>query len=288
METNLLKYRAFTEIGEGKSFTEASEILGVSQSGISRMISDLEADWGFRLFERDRNGVQLTREGASLLPYAKALCSDFKSLESAVTGLKDPSRGHLYIGVFSSVATYWVPKIISRFKEDYPDVTYDLMLGDYAELEEWVAEGTADFAFSHRPSSPELEWELLDMDEYLAVMRDDDPMAFEDYCPAHCLDGRPFMLLERGGRSEVGNYLDENKVKPDIRFRTWDDYSVMSMVSAGLGIGVLPSLILKNLPERVVTRPLKPPLFREIGIIRRKGRPLTPVADRFMDYLKYR
>ena len=96
------------------------------------------------------------------------------------------------------------------------------------------------------------------------------------------------MLLERGVRSEVGNYLDENKVKPDIRFRTWDDYSVMSMVSAGLGIGVLPSLILKNLPERVVTRPLKPPLFREIGIIRRKGRPLTPVADRFMDYLKYR
>ncbi|MBQ5483700.1 MAG: LysR family transcriptional regulator [Candidatus Methanomethylophilus sp.] len=288
METNLLKYRAFTEIGEGKSFTEASEILGVSQSGISRMISDLEADWGFRLFERDRNGVQLTREGASLLPYAKALCSDFKSLESAVTGLKDPSRGHLYIGVFSSVATYWVPEIISRFKEDYPDVTYDLMLGDYAELEEWVAEGTADFAFSHRPSSSELEWELLDMDEYLAVMRDDDPMAFEDYCPAHCLEGRPFMLLERGGRSEVGNYLDENRVQPDIRFRTWDDYSVMSMVSAGLGMGVLPSLILKNLPERVVTRPLKPPLFREIGVIRRKGRPLTPVADRFMDYLKYR
>lgn len=288
METNLLKYRAFTEIGEGKSFTEASEILRVSQSGISRMISDLEADWGFRLFERDRNGVQLTREGASLLPYAKALCSDFKSLESAVTGLKDPSRGHLNIGVFSSVATYWVPKIISRFKEDYPDVTYDLMLGDYAELEEWVAEGTADFAFSHRPSSPELDWELLDLDEYLAVMRDDDPMAFEDYCPAHCLEGRPFMLLERGGRSEVGNYLDENRVQPDIRFRTWDDYSVMSMVSAGLGMGVLPSLILKNLPERVVTRPLKPPLFREIGVIRRRGRPLTPVADRFMDYLKYR
>ena len=288
METNLLKYRAFTEIGEGKSFTEASETLGVSQSGISRMISDLETDWGFRLFERDRNGVQLTREGSALLPYAKALCSDFKSLESAVSGLKDPSRGHLRIGVFSSVATYWIPKIVSRFKEDYPDVTYDLLLGDYAELEEWVAEGSADFAFSHKPSSPDLDWELLDMDEYLAVMRDDDPMAMEDYCPAHCLEGVPFMLLERGGRSEVGNYLEENRVHPDIRFRTWDDYSVMSMVSSGLGIGVLPSLILKNLPDRVVTRPLKPPLFREIGIISRKGRPLTPVADRFMDYLKYR
>ena len=288
METNLLKYRAFTEIGEGKSFTEASETLGVSQSGISRMISDLETDWGFRLFERDRNGVQLTREGSALLPYAKALCSDFKSLESAVSGLKDPSRGHLRIGVFSSVATYWIPKIVSRFKEDYPDVTYDLLLGDYAELEEWVAEGSADFAFSHKPSSPDLDWELLDMDEYLAVMRDDDPMAMEDYCPAHCLEGVPFMLLERGGRSEVGNYLEENRVHPDIRFRTWDDYSVMSMVSSGLGTGVLPSLILKNLPDRVVTRPLKPPLFREIGIISRKGRPLTLVADRFMDYLKYR
>ena len=288
METNLLKYRAFTEIGEGKSFTEASETLGVSQSGISRMISDLETDWGFRLFERDRNGVQLTREGSALLPYAKALCYDFKSLESAVSGLKDPSRGHLRIGVFSSVATYWIPKIVSRFKEDYPDVTYDLLLGDYAELEEWVAEGSADFAFSHKPSSPDLDWELLDMDEYLAIMRDDDPMAMEDYCPAHCLEGVPFMLLERGGRSEVGNYLEENRVHPDIRFRTWDDYSVMSMVSSGLGTGVLPSLILKNLPDRVVTRPLKPPLFREIGIISRKGRPLTPVADRFMDYLKYR
>ncbi len=288
MDNNLLKYRALEGVADSLSFTKASERLGVSQSGISRMISDLESDWGFRLFERDRNGVSLTAEAESVMPHVRALCSDFRSLGEAVEALKDPDTGHLRIGLFSSVATYWLPSMIRRFREDHPGISYELLLGDYTELEGWVAEGRVDFAFSRYTSEESLESTVVDQDEYMAVIPEDDPFADAEEFPSSSLNGRRFMLLEKGGSSDVGDYLEANGIEPDVFFRTWDDYSVISMVKEGLGTGVLPSLILKNLPEGVVAVPLSPPLYRRICIIKRKGRPLPPAAGHFLEYVRYR
>ena len=73
MDMNLLKYMAFVKTVEYGSFTKAAEMLHYSQSGISRMIADLEKEWGLSLLERSRAGVRLTAEGSQLLPYAQKL-----------------------------------------------------------------------------------------------------------------------------------------------------------------------------------------------------------------------
>ena len=80
MEMNILKYMAFLKTVETGSFTKAAELLNYSQSGVSRMISDLEREWRITLLERDRNGIRLTSDGSRLLPYAQSVCAEYQKL----------------------------------------------------------------------------------------------------------------------------------------------------------------------------------------------------------------
>ena len=77
MDVSIQKYLAFIKTVECGSFTNAAEILSYSQSGISRMIGDLEKEWNVSLLERSRGGVRLTSDGLKLLPYAQSVCSEY-------------------------------------------------------------------------------------------------------------------------------------------------------------------------------------------------------------------
>lgn len=76
MDSNILKYQAFVEAVRAGTITRAARNLSYSQSGISRMIADLEQEWGITLLERGRKGVVLTSDGAAILPMAEAICED--------------------------------------------------------------------------------------------------------------------------------------------------------------------------------------------------------------------
>ncbi len=136
MDMNILKYMAFIRTVEYGSFTKAAEMLNYSQSGISRMIHDLEQEWKVTLLERSRAGVRLTSDGMKLLPHAKNLCSEYQKLQMQVDELNGLQSGLIRIGTFSSVATHWLPNIIREFQKDYPNIDYELLLGDYTEIEE--------------------------------------------------------------------------------------------------------------------------------------------------------
>ena len=262
--------------------------MGISQSGISRMISDLEKEWGLRLFERGRNGVALTSEGAAILPCAKTLCSDSELLSETVDGIRNLESGHIVIGTFSSVATHWLPNMIRRFREDHPDISYELLLGDYSELAQWVAEDRVDFAFTSMDACGDADTEFIEDDELMAVVPGDNPYADCGRFPMKALEEFPFMLLEKGGRAEIGKIFEKEGLRPDVCFQTWDDYSVMSMVENGLGISILPSLILRRVPYRIRIMPLEHPYCRRICIAKRRGKTLSTASRKFLEYLRFR
>jgi len=81
---SIQKYKAFVKTIELESFTKASEILGYSQSGISKMIGELEKEWNVILFERSKSGLKLTSDGYKLLPYAKRVCEEYDKMQMEV------------------------------------------------------------------------------------------------------------------------------------------------------------------------------------------------------------
>lgn len=288
MDTNIQKYMSFVKTVECGSFTVAAELLNYSQSGISRMIGDLEREWGVVLLERNRGGVKLTSDGLTLLPYAKSLVTEYEKLQMQVDELNGVQSGLIRIGTFSSVATHWLPKIIKVFQRDYPNIDYELLLGDYTEIEEWILDGRVDCGFLRLPTHPELETIFLEQDQLMAIIPENHPLAGCEKFPVTALCDEPFMLLEKGAKAEVSEVFERCGLKPQVHFTTWDDYAIMSMVESGLGISILPQLILKRIPYRIVAKELDVPAYRNIGLALRDKKSASLAVKRFLEYLKYR
>lgn len=285
---NILKYMAFIKTVEYGSFTKATEVLNYSQSGISRMINDLEKEWKITLLERNRTGVKLTSDGSRLLPYAKSLCEEYQKLQMQVDDLHGVQSGIIRIGTFSSVATHWLPNIIKAFQKDYPGIDYELLLGDYTEIEEWIAEGRVDCGFLRLPTRPEFETIYLEQDNLLAILPENHPLAKCDKVPLADLCHEPFMLLEKGAKAEISEVFERNHLTPQVHFTTWDDYAIMSMVESGLGISILPQLILKRIPYHIVAKELDVPAYRHIALALRERKTASLAVKKFLEYLEYR
>lgn len=288
MEMNILKYMAFIKTAEYGSFTKAAEVLHYSQSGISRMIGDLEKEWRVTLLERSRWGVSLTSDGSRLLARAQKLCEEYRKLQMEVDDLHGVQSGLIRIGTFSSVATHWLPNIIKAFQKDHPNIDYELLLGDYAEIEEWIAEGRVDCGFVRLPARPAFETIPLARDDLLAVLPEGHPLAESERVPASTLCSEPFILLERGARTDVTEIFEREGLSPRVRFTTWDDYAIMSMVESGLGISILPELILRRIPYRIVAKKLAVPAYREIGLALRERESASLAVKKFIEYLPFR
>lgn len=288
MEMNILKYMAFIKTAEYGSFTKAAEVLHYSQSGISRMIGDLEKEWRVTLLERSRWGVSLTSDGSRLLARAQKLCEEYRKLQMEVDDLHGVQSGLIRIDIFSSVATHWLPNIIKAFQKDHPNIDYELLLGDYAEIEEWIAEGRVDCGFVRLPARPAFETIPLARDDLLAVLPEGHPLAESERVPASALCSEPFILLERGARTDVTEIFEREGLSPRVRFTTWDDYAIMSMVESGLGISILPELILRRIPYRIVAKKLAVPAYREIGLALRERESASLAVKKFIEYLPFR
>ncbi len=167
---NISKYLAFVTAVEYGSFTKAAEILNYTQSAVSRMISDLESELNITLLERGKSGIKLTSDGLKIIPYAENLCREYRMLQMQADKLNGLQSGIIRIGTFSSVATHWLPNIIKKFRNDYPNIEYELLLGDYGEIESRLNEGRIDCGFLRAPVKSGLDIKFLEQDRLLAVL----------------------------------------------------------------------------------------------------------------------
>ncbi len=285
---NIQKYLSFVKTVEYGSFTKAAEILSYSQSSISRMIADLEKEWNVVLLERSVGGVKLTSDGTKLLPYAKNVVAEYEKLQMEIDELNGLQSGLIRIGTFSSVATHWLPNIIKAFQKDYPNIDYELLLGDYTEIEEWIAEGRVDCGFLRLPTKGEFETIFLEKDRLMTIIPENHPLAGCEKFPVAALCDEPFMLLEKGAKAEISEIFERENLTPNVKLTTWDDYAVMSMVESGLGISILPELILKRIPYKIVAKELDVPAYRDIGLALKSKKTASLAVRRFLDYLDMR
>ena len=252
------------------------------------MVADLEADWQVSLLERRKGGVLPTPDGAKILPYVKSLCEEFEKLEVAVDELQGLHSGMIRIATFSSGASQWLPNIIKDFQHAYPNIAYEVMLGDYTEIEQWILDGRVDCGFIPLPVHPSLETVFLERDQMMAVLPLDHPLASRETFPLEALDDEPFMILEKGAGAEVEAIFKERGIKPRVNFTTWDDYAIMAMVEKGLGISILTEMIMRRCPYKVVAKSLEQPVYRDIVLAFRGKERSSLALQRFIEYLPRR
>lgn len=152
----------------------------------------------------------------------------------------------------------------------------------------WIDEGRVDCGFLRIPTKTKFETIFLEQDKLMAIIPKNHPLANCDKFPVTALCNEPFMLLEKGAKSEISEIFERYNLTPNIRFTTWDDYAIMSMVESGLGISILPHLILKKVPYKIIAKELDVPAYRNIGLAFKNKKTASLAVKRFIEYLKYR
>ena len=279
------RYHAFITITETGSFTKAAEELGYTQSAISQMVHSLEKDLSTTLLLRSRKGVTLTPDGEELLPYIKKLRNSHRELIEKQKEMQGLQSGIVRIGTFSSVSCHWLPGLMKDFKERYPSVNFELHQGEYTSIALWIKEGSVDFGFINPDAASNLNTIPLKQDEMLAVIPNNHPLVACEKVSLKELSSEPFILLDEGQLSEPLEFFKQNNLQPNIQYRVHDDYTIMSMIEKGLGISILPELVLNRINYNIVTKKIVPPIVRTIGIAFKNKNALPIASKYFIDFL---
>lgn len=282
---SISKYEAFLKTVELGSLTKAAEALGYTQSGMTYILNSLEDEFGLTLLKRDRSGVQLTSDGYELLPCVEALCESWRRVSEKRDELKGMASGHLRIGTFTSVSTHWLPGVIHAFRQTYPNITFELLHGDYSEIQDWLLRGRVDLGFTQLPLKQGLTSLHLKSDDLLAVLPEGHPLAERESIPLDELLKEPFIMYAENTPGGIRVMLNARPVKPNTQFVVEDDHAIIAMVEGGLGVSVLSDLVLQRTPFRVVKRPLDPPMKRDIVLASPEGS-LSVSSRRFIEYVE--
>ena len=279
------KYRALLAAVELDSFTRAAEELGCTQSAVSHMITSLERELGFRLLRRTRSGISLTDEGERMLSAVRALLSAEEQLNQTAAAIRGLDSGTVRIGAFTSVAVHWLPGVLKEFQRDYPHVEFRLLNGDYHDVNRWLSDGSVDLGFVALPCELKCETITLMEDRLLAILPRSSRFASYPRFPLVECEREPFISLLQSSDHDARRALEAAGVKPNVRFYTKDDYAIIAMVEQGLGISIMPELLLKGRHDDIQILPLVPEAKRIIGLAVADSERAGPAVRRFADYV---
>ncbi|MFE5319334.1 LysR family transcriptional regulator [Paenibacillus sp. NPDC056579] len=283
---NLDKYRIFSKVVEVGSLTRAGELLNLTQSAISHAISSLERELGLSLLIRNRAGIRLTNNGERLIPHIREILQVNEKLNQEIAAIKGIEIGTVKIGTFTSVSIQWLPQILKMFQNQFPQIEIKLLDGNYHEIEEWIASGTADFGFVNLPTLEAFDVEPLYQDRMMCIVGSQHPLCRQSTIRLEQVITEPFIMPVAGCDTDVMRIFTQNKVKPTIKYELEDDHAIIAMVQSNLGISILPEMILSQLPENVVCRPLEGMYYRSIGIAALSIRNVSPAAQRLIEFIK--
>lgn len=277
----LLTYQVLKTVAEQGSFRKAADLMGLTPSAISHAISSLEAELGFSVLNRSKNGVTLTNYGERLLPYVNAVLNSDESLQQAIAEFNGLKQGKVKVGCFSSVCTNWLPDIIHSFQKEYPGITIEIFQGTYDDVAYWIKNGVVDLGFLSVSSAADIPIQPLYKDPLLCVvpkgMRqgDETSMGIEEM--RNC----QFVTQRESTDADIQNFLKENNLDVQSNYHVVDDLSTIAMVANDFGICLMPEMVMNDIPYQVDCYPVEPAAYRIIGIATLNPENMAPAVRTF-------
>lgn len=278
------RYIALQKIVEVGSFSKAAELLGYTQPALSQMIASLECELNIKLLYRSSHRVCLTVEGERIFPALQKAVAQYLSMQEIIKEIQGLETGVIRIGTLSSVSCHWLPQLIGGFQKQYPNVAFVLHQGDNNSIPEWVRMGEVDFGFVNM-SVYNGKAAFLKEGEYRAVLPVQHPLSGQEYVTLSQLAEYPFLVIEEGSFSRPMEAFRELSLQPKVRLRVHDDYSILSMVESGLGVSILPELVLRKTNYQIKILPLKPAITRKIGFIAKDKNELPLATKSFINFM---
>ncbi|WP_260860879.1 LysR family transcriptional regulator [Bacillus pumilus] len=279
------QYKVFLTVVECGSFTKAGEKLGLTQSGVSHNIAKLESELGVVLLRRNRKGLSLTDAGERVMPHLRQIIHHASLLEQEAALIQGMEVGSIKIGTFSSFSSKMLPQMIHLFTKRYPNIQVELYEGGYEEIEEWIASGTIDVGFLTQPSR-EFETIPLFQDELVVLIQENHRFNTKKVIEIDSFHDESFIMPKAGCDLLIKKLLKERGVKPHVLFEIGDNNTLISMVQEGLGVTIIPTLILPQQMSHTKVIPLEKSVYREINLAFKSFKVASPSAKRWIEVVK--
>ncbi|MEO5607853.1 MAG: LysR family transcriptional regulator [Polaromonas sp.] len=283
MNITLRQLRVFLAIAEGRNFSRAGDAVGLTQPAVSRAIVELESQLGLKLLDRTTREVVLTDAGASLAAQLERVMEDLDQVLQDVSGLVSAREGKVRVASSPTLSANLMPACIAACAKKAPGIQFMLLDRTQQNVLASVRSGEVDFGVVIQPFDTEdLCCETILTDPLVLVVPTRHPFAKEKSVPWAALNGQDLVLLDHGSgsRRHIDDALAAQGAVCQVKQELSHPTTVFCMVEAGLGASVMLALALprSGLPDLVV-RPLSPLIQREIMLVRRRHRALSPLAQ---------
>jgi DNA-binding transcriptional LysR family regulator len=283
--------RVFTEVARQLSFVRAAEALHLTPPAVTMQVKELESAVGLPLFHREGRKVALTTTGEYFLVYTRRLLTTLKEAEDAMARLRGVEAGTLVVGLVST-AKYFVPQLLTRFREEHPGI--DIRLTVAANREQLVAllqSAEVDIAVMGRPPKElAMRAEPFAAHPLVIVAPPGHPLCALDHVPAAALAAYRFIVREAdsGTRAAMERYFREHRIDLQVAMEMPSNETIKQAVIAGMGLAFL-SLHTLGLELRAgVLERLDvedTPVLRTWNLVHPQSRLLSPAAEAFRYFM---
>lgn len=255
--------------------------MGMSPSATSHALRALETALGTELIDRNTPGVALTYTAEQVLPHVRDVFASLQLIQATALAGAELKSGFLKLGSFGASATIKVlPPLLERFKARYPGIEVLVTEKPDEQTSRDLIERRLELAVVTLPKS-ELETHTLAVDELVAVLPQDHPLAALETVHVGQLTDEPFILTRAGSQELVTRLFARHDLSPRVAYEVLQLMSILELVSKGKGISVLAKLALPERYPGTVFRPLAPSTTRRIGLACLNQQRLSPAAKAF-------
>lgn len=281
---NTQKLKVLLEAIDLGSLTKAGESLGYTQSALTQTMKSLENELDIPLLNKTPRGVEPTREALILLPVIRQILNDEHHLMQEIDEIKGIRKGLIRIGSFTSTSIRWMPKVLQYFQENYPDIVFEITECGQEEMLRGVADGTLDMAFMSDPETDEIDFIPVLEEPMYVVFSPKHDLSGYDFVPMSELQNHPY-IVESYDRDTYKIFAIAG-FEPETKYYSRDIIAILEMIKQGLGIAVLPELIVEQFPGDYDYRMLAPEVYRTLGIGVKNRQSCGPLARFLISYIK--
>lgn len=285
---NLSHWRVLVAAADAGNISRAAEQVGITQSGASQAIAQMEASLGAPLLVRDRRAVSVTAFGEQLVTHARAMLAQFDAIRSLSHAAQGLHAGRIRLASFPSLLTTVLPPLLSAFKRSHPGIDVVALEGTDEEVEQWLAADTIELGVLLNPA-PQRQAVIIGRDAWVAVLPSHHALGRRSSEQGVALDelaGQPFVLATGGcevnARSLV---MQEGLMLSDIRVTVRDLGSAAVLVREGLGVSIIPESALPEDRRGLRVMQLEPRRYREFGLVSSPAGRASAAVQTFLDGL---
>lgn len=291
MRIDFLGLEAFLSIADHGSFHRAAANLNLSQTALSHRMKKLEDDLGIKLLTRTTRHVSLTPAGIDLLPKARQLMAEMSASFDELRQQGRKRQERLSIGCLPTIAVNYLPPILVELRKKFPDLNLRIFDNSKMEIAECVFSGEAEFGITIVSADRwDLEITPLLKEPFVVICPKAHPLAGQKSVSWSSLQGQPLVRVsaQTGNRQLIDDALGARREEMTWRYEVQHVVSAVGLVRAGLGLAIVPQLAVnaKDLPGVVVLPLRNPGISRTLGVVARRGIPLSPAADTLLGLIR--